>query len=91
MVSCTPALHLFWSKNGDFLRNNYLLTLLTSHNKSATHQSNKNRSSSSEIDQIKIVQQHSQETQYLELEEGLESGSPLYEAWAHSSDRHASF
>ncbi|KAI9650216.1 hypothetical protein NHQ30_000229 [Ciborinia camelliae] len=85
MVSCTPAIHLFWTKYAGFLRTRLSLrTLGSSHPKSKISESNLDPilkvTNDSKSDRILIQTHH-----YVELEERAGLGRAPYEARASSN------
>jgi hypothetical protein len=81
MVSCTPAIHLFWTKHADFLRSRLGLRMLPlSQTKSKLSESNLGESSASESDRVLVHTHH-----YVELEERAGLGRPPYEVRASSN------
>ena len=81
MVSCTPAIHLFWTKHAGFLRSRLGLGMLaSSQTKSKLSESNLGGTSASKSDRILVHTHH-----YVELEERAGLGRPPYEARASSN------
>ncbi|KAJ6139648.1 hypothetical protein N7471_006134 [Penicillium samsonianum] len=76
MVSCTPAIHVFWTKHAGFLRSSFGL-LTSSHTKSKLSESKTNlgATTSSNSDRTQV---HAHE--YVELEEHTYMGKPPYES-----------
>jgi hypothetical protein len=78
MVSCTPAIHLFWTKHAGFVRTRLGLGMLTTaHTKSKLAESHLGGTTASNSDRI-LVQTH----HYVELDERGVVGKPTYEARA---------
>ncbi|CAL5871548.1 uncharacterized protein PFLUO_LOCUS5801 [Penicillium psychrofluorescens] len=84
MVSCTPAIHLFWTKHASFLRSRLGFGMLaSSHTKSKLSESNLGGTITSNTDRIQ-VRTH----QYVELVESADLGKPPYEARALSTKQY---